>query len=355
MISVSIAIRLGDFALDITFDSDARIVALFGASGAGKSMTIGSIAGLVRPDRARIVLDDRVLIDTEARIVVPRHRRRVGLVFQDAQLFPHLSVRQNLDYGKWFAPGDGNGLAFDQVVTTLGIDHLLTRRPATLSGGERQRVAIGRALLASPRVLLMDEPLASLDEPRKREIMPLIARVADEFAVPIVYVSHAVEEVARLASDVVVLERGRIAARGAPDAVFAAMKLASGDPRVPRLSIVSGAVAERDEPYGLTRIAHPAGAIWLAGLVDAGREVKVAIRATDVALATARPLQLSVRTVLEGTVAIIEEDGPSASVTVALKGDGGLVASLTRKSVDELALTPGKPVFALVKAVTLSA
>lgn len=353
MISVDISTRLDSFALDVAFDSSARVVALFGASGAGKSMTIAAIAGLSHPSRGRIVLQDRVLLDTARRVSVPRHRRRVGLVFQDAQLFPHLSVRQNLAYGRWFAPRGEAGVAFDHVVSTLGIAHLLARRPATLSGGERQRVAIGRALLANPRVLLMDEPLASLDEPRKREIMPLIARVAEEFATPIVYVSHSVDEVARLAADVVVLDHGKVVARGAPDDVFAAMKLASGDPRLPRLSLLSGTVAERDERYGLTRIAHPAGAIWLTGLLDAGREARVAIRSTDVALATARPAQLSVRTVLEGTVETIEADGPSASVTLVLKGDGRLVASLTRKSADELSLAAGRNVFALVKSVAL--
>ena len=300
MISVDISTRLDNFALDVAFDSDARVVALFGASGAGKSMTIAAIAGLGDPSRGRIALDGRVLLDTAHRISVPRHRRRVGLVFQDAQLFPHLSVRQNLGYGRWFAPKGERGVAFDQVVATLGISHLLARRPMTLSGGERQRVAIGRALLATPRVLLMDEPLASLDEPRKREIMPLIARVAEEFETPIVYVSHSVDEVARLASDVVVLDRGKVVAQGAPEDVFAAMKLASGDARLPRLSLLSGTVAERDEAYGLTRLAHPAGAIWITGLLEAGCEARVAIRATDVALSLVRPTQLSVRTVLEG-------------------------------------------------------
>ncbi len=287
---------------------------------------------------------------------MPRHRRRVGLVFQDAQLFPHFSIRRNLSFGRWFAARGAPQIAFDHVVETLGIGHLLERRPATLSGGERQRVAIGRALLASPQLLLMDEPLASLDEPRKREILPLIARVATEFATPVVYVSHAVEEVARLAGDVVVLEHGRVVAQGAPADVFAAMKHATGDARLPRISVIRGAVAERDEAYGLTRIAHPSGAIWLSGLLpqQAG-DVGVAIRATDIALATVRPSQLSVRTVLEGTVETVEEDGASAAVTVALKGGGRVIASLTRKSADELGLVTGKPVFALVKSVALNA
>jgi len=219
MISVSIANRLDDFSLDIAFESDARVVALFGASGAGKSMTIGSIAGLVRPDRARIVLDDRVLTDTTERIVVSRHRRRVGLVFQDAQLFPHLSVRQNLDYGKWFAPKAEDGLAFDQVVATLGIDHLLARRPATLSGGERQRVAIGRALLSQPKLLLMDEPLSALDAATKDEILPFLQRLRDSLRLPVIYVSHDRREIERLAEHLLLMQSGHVEAAaglGAP-------------------------------------------------------------------------------------------------------------------------------------------
>lgn len=354
MLDVSVFTRLGDFTLDIAFASRARVVALFGVSGSGKSLTISTIAGLIKPERGRIALDDRVLLDTEKRVFVPRHRRRVGLVFQDAQLFPHLSIRRNLAFGRWFAPREAKSVDVDQVIGTLGIGHLLDRRPATLSGGERQRVAIGRALLASPQLLLMDEPLASLDEPRKREILPLIARVAEEFAIPVVYVSHAVEEVARLAGDVVVVEHGRVAAQGAPADVFAAMKHAAGDARLPRISVVSGAVAERDEAYGLTRIAHPSGEIWLSGLLSQHGDVRVAIRATDVALATVRPSQMSVRTVLEGTVEAVERDeGPQASVTIALKGDGRLVAQATRKAVDELALSRGSRVFALVKTVAL--
>lgn len=355
MLDVSILTRLDDFTLDIAFASQARVVALFGVSGSGKSLTISTIAGLIKPACGRIALGERVLLDTTQRIFVPRHRRRVGLVFQDAQLFPHLSIRRNLAFGRWFAPREAKSVDVDQVVATLGIGHLLDRRPATLSGGERQRVAIGRALLASPQLLLMDEPLASLDEPRKREILPLIARVASEFDIPVVYVSHAVEEVARLAGDVVVIERGRVAAQGAPVDVFAAMKHATGDARLPRISVIAGAVVERDEAYGLTRVAHPSGAIWLSGLLPLGGDVRVTIRATDVALATVRPSQLSVRTVLEGTVEAIEADGPSAAVTVALNGGGKVIASLTRKSADELGLAPGKAVFALVKSVALDA
>ena len=214
MIRVDVALKLGAFDLDVAFENDAGITALFGRSGSGKSMTINLIAGLARPDRGSIVLDGRVLVDTEASIFVPTYRRRVGLVFQDAQLFPHLSVRRNFLFGSWFAPKTARTIAFEPVVDTLGIEHLLKRKPARLSGGERQRVAIGRALLASPEILLMDEPLASLDTERKLEILPLIESLRDDLRIPIVYVSHSVDEVARLASRVVVLENGRVVAAG---------------------------------------------------------------------------------------------------------------------------------------------
>ena len=214
MITVNVALKLGSFDLDVAFENDAGITALFGRSGSGKSMTINLIAGLARPDRGRIVLDNTTLVDTEAHIFLPAYRRRVGLVFQDAQLFPHLSVKQNLLFGRWFAPKSERNIAFSRVVETLGIGHLLARKPALLSGGEKQRVAIGRALLATPQILLMDEPLASLDTERKLEILPLIEQLRDEFRIPIVYVSHAIEEVARLAASVVVMDHGHVVAVG---------------------------------------------------------------------------------------------------------------------------------------------
>ena len=180
------------FALDAAFTAGPGVTALFGPSGSGKSTVIRLLAGLERPEEGRITLGDSVLLDTESRRAVPPHRRRIGLVFQDALLLPHLSVKANLTYGRWFTPRGERRIAFDPVVEVLGIGHLLDRRPTTLSGGERQRVAIGRALLASPRLLLMDEPLASLDQARRQEILPFIERLRDAFAIPVVYVSHAV-------------------------------------------------------------------------------------------------------------------------------------------------------------------
>jgi molybdate transport system ATP-binding protein len=355
VIRVDVALKLAAFDLDIAFENDAGITALFGRSGAGKSMTINLIAGLARPDRGQIELDGRTLVDTERFIFVPAHRRRVGLVFQDAQLFPHLSVRQNLLFGRWFAPKADQTIGFDRVVETLGIGHLLGRKPARLSGGEKQRVAIGRALLASPKILLMDEPLASLDTERKLEILPLIESLRDNFRIPIVYVSHSVDEVARLAGRVVVLEGGRVVAIGPVEEILGSGLDQAGVSRFARSSVITGRLSGIDAEYGLTEISHPAGTIWLAGRAGPiGREARVVIKATDITLSTTRPRNLSIRTVLAGTVASIDtDDGPLAAVNIELEGHGQLLALATRKAIDELGLTRGDQVFALVKTVAL--
>jgi molybdate transport system ATP-binding protein len=206
----------GTFKLAAQFTAHEGITALFGPSGAGKTTIINLIAGLSRPERGRILLSGLPLVDTGAAIFVPRHKRRMGLVYQDAQLFPHLTVEQNLHFGRWFAPRGTDDLPADAVVATLGIADILHRRPARLSGGEKQRVALARALLSAPKLLLMDEPLAGLDHDRKQDIILLIERVRDEFRVPIIYVSHGLEEVRRLASEVVVLRDGRVIASGPP-------------------------------------------------------------------------------------------------------------------------------------------
>src|SRR5271156_5758977 len=214
MLSVAITHRLGGFTLDAAFDSEGGLTALFGRSGAGKTSLVNAIAGLYRPESGYVAVDGEILTDTATRTFVPPHRRRVGYVFQEGRLFPHLNVRQNLLYGRWFAPKAASGGEFDQIAGLLGIEDLLARRPANLSGGEKQRVAIGRALLARPRLLVMDEPLASLDERRRAEILPYIERLRDEMRVPIVYVSQSITEVARLATPLVVLSDGEVAAIG---------------------------------------------------------------------------------------------------------------------------------------------
>ena len=209
-IAIAVTHRQGDFALEVAFEANAHVVALVGPSGSGKTTVLNVIAGLVRAKHARVVVQGRVLTDTQQRIFVPPHKRRIGYVFQEGRLFPHLTVRRNLTYGRWFTPAHEHWAKLDEVVALLGIGHLLERRPGTLSGGEKQRVAIGRALLASPRLLLMDEPLASLDEARKSETLPYIERLRDELSIPIVYVSHSLAEVERLTDQIVRLDAGRV-------------------------------------------------------------------------------------------------------------------------------------------------
>ena len=214
MLVVEVEKRLGDFTLNALFASETGATGLFGPSGAGKTSVINMIAGLLKPDRGRIALDDEVLFDDAARIDVPIWRRRIGYVFQEGRLFPHLSVQHNLDYGRWMGGYAADAAAFSHAVELLDLGHLLDRRPGKLSGGERQRVAVGRALLMRPRLLWLDEPLASLDAARKADILPYLERLRDEARVPMIYVSHDAAEVRRIATRVVRLDGGRVTATG---------------------------------------------------------------------------------------------------------------------------------------------
>lgn len=354
MIELDIALKAGAFDLDVAFQNGGGISALFGPSGSGKTLTLKLIGGLLRPDSGTIKLDGRVLADTKRGVFVAPHRRRMGVVFQDSHLFPHLSVRQNLRFGRWFAPRGEPAIDFDAVVEILAIGELLSRHPAGLSGGERQRVAIGRALLCAPKLLLFDEPLAALDMARKLEILPLIERLRDEFAVPIVYVSHAIEEVARLANFVVVLDAGRVKAKGAPGEVFGALGGDSPWSRFDRISVLTMKVCGENAAYGLTELQHPAGTIWLAGPAGrAGGKVRIIVRATDVVLATRPPHDLSVRSFLSGQIGSIEKNGPLAAVEIVLDGGGRLYAVTTRHALDELGLDRGARLFALIKTSAL--
>jgi molybdate transport system ATP-binding protein len=354
MIEVDVALKIKSFDLDVAFQNGEGITALFGRSGSGKSLTLDLIAGLRRPDSGTIKLDGRVLVDRKRGTFVAPHRRRIGVVFQDSHLFPHLSVRRNLRFGRWFAPRGERGIDFNSVVEILAIGELLSRHPARLSGGERQRVAIGRALLCGPRLLLFDEPLAALDMERKLEILPLIERLRDEFAVPIVYVSHAIEEVARLANKIVVLDAGRVKAIGGPGEVFGALGRGSPWPRFDRISVLSMKVCGENAAYGLTELEHPGGTVWLAGPAGPlGGQVRIIVKATDVVLATRPPHDLSVRSSLRGQIGSIEKNGPLAAVEIVLEGEGRLYAVTTRHALDELGLDRGARLFALIKTSAL--
>jgi molybdate transport system ATP-binding protein len=354
MIEVDVQLAVGAFSLDVAFRNNTGVTALFGQSGSGKSVTLNIIAGLMRPDRGYVRLDGETLVDIDAQVFVPVSRRRIGLVFQDSNLFPHLSVKQNLLYGRWFAPRDARRIDFDAVVETLGIGKLLSRPPARLSGGERQRVAIGRALLSCPKLLLFDEPLAALDMQRKLEIMPLIEKVRDEFKVPMVYVTHAVEEVVRLARCVVILESGRVKFIGEPTTAFSRLSTASAEDRFNLSSVLEARVSNRPISHGLTALDHPAGLIWVAGDVGApGAPARVIVNATDVVVSLTRPEEISTRSMLRGNVAKIKIDGPLATIEIKLADNGYLLAAITRGALEDLALEVGSSVYALFKSAAL--
>ena len=344
--------RLGSFRLDGAFTSESGVTALFGRSGSGKTSMIRIIAGLTRPEEGRVQLDGEPLTDTAKGIFVPRHRRRFGYVFQEARLFPHLSVRSNLTYGRWFAPKTGGASDFDRVIDMLGIEPLLGRSPAKLSGGERQRVAIGRALLSSPRLLLMDEPLAALDDARKAEILPYLERLRDETQIPIVYVSHSIAEVARLASQVVVMRDGRVDAIGS--AVDVLSKPSTEEGRREAGALLEGTVESVDTIHRLATVALKTAQLQLPGTaVQPGKRVRILIPARDVMLATQKPEGLSALNILEGS---IRDLAPADDGTVEIQVDCGgdiVLSRITALSVERLALAPGKPVYAIIKTVAL--
>jgi molybdate transport system ATP-binding protein len=352
MIEFDVKHRLGALTLEAQFTAGRGLVALFGRSGSGKTSIINIIAGLMRPDRGRVIVDNNVLVDTDRGIFLPPHRRRLGYVFQEGRLFPHLTVRQNLLYGAWFARTTKNGSELSRVVELLGIGGLLDRRPGLLSGGEKQRVAIGRALFASPRLLLMDEPLAALDEARKDEILPYIERLRDDAKVPIIYVSHSISEVARLANLTVLLSGGKVVAAGPPAEIMQRLDLtkAAGDEEAGAL--IEAVVEEHDDTNSLTRLVSRAGTWRVPRLhAEAGKLLRMRIKARDVMIALEAPEGMSALNIIPGIVSEVGlSDGPAIEIKLDCHGEA-LVARLTRYSAGHLALQPGKTVFAIIKSV----
>jgi molybdate transport system ATP-binding protein len=356
-LAVSLRHRLGARMLDVAFAAPAAgVTALFGPSGAGKSSVLAAIAGLLRPDACRLVLDGTALADTEAGLWVRPECRRVGLVFQDARLFPHMTVATNLRYG--LRRAGAGAIRFDDVVDLLGLAPLLPRRPHTLSGGERQRAAIGRALLGQPRLLLMDEPLASLDAARKAEILPYLARLKAELALPIIYVTHALEEVAELADFLVLLRDLRVIAAGPLNemAARADLPLAQRDDAG---AVLTCQVVAHDPARRLTQLAS-AGLSLLVPLQAAsiGAALRVRIPAREVILARQDAAQLremlSLHNILPGTVRRVAEDARHDAAMVEIDAGGtALLSRITPDAVARLALAPGAPVLALVKSMSV--
>ena len=355
MLDVAVRRRLGAFTLGAAFRGpEEGITALFGPSGSGKSTVVAAIAGLLRPDEGHIRLGTETFFDAESGINLPLHRRRIGWVFQDARLFPHMSVRDNLLYGFRRAPAAERRIGLAQVVEMLGIGPLLSRRPQALSGGEKQRVAIARALLAQPRLLLMDEPLASLDAGRKAEILPYIERLRDDVRIPIVWVSHSLEEVGRLADTLVVLDQGHVVACGNVATVLTRLDLFPPDSPYEAGAVLAVRVVGHDEAFALTRLAFDGGELRVPRLDRAlGERLRIRVRARDVMLAASEPDGLSALNVL---AAVVDEvrmaDASQADVRLTI-GSARLVCRVTRLSAHKLGLAAGRRIFAVVKSVAI--
>lgn len=352
-LEVDIAFKRGEFALAATFSATAGLTAFFGRSGAGKSTLANLIAGLVRPDRGRIAIGDRVLYDGASGLWVPPEHRRIGYVFQEGRLFPHLSVRGNLEFSKRYLPADATPPALSEIIDLLNLGTLLDRRPNGLSGGEKQRVAIGRALLSAPRLLVMDEPLASLDAMHKAEILPYIERLRDDAGIPIVYVSHAIAEVVRLADTMVILDDGTTVTSGSVEEIMGRLDLRPLTGRYEAGAVLNVTVRGQDKTFGLTELGFTGGRL-LVPTVDAplGRQLRMRIRARDVALSLTAPTDTSFLNILPATVREIENaEGPQ--VEVLLDVGAPLIARVTRKSLATMDLRPGSKVYALIKAAAI--
>lgn len=347
--------RRGDFSLYVSFETGTGVTALFGRSGAGKTTVVTMVAGLARPREGRIALNGRTLFDSTARINLPPWKRRVGMVFQEARLFPHLSVRSNLLYGRW-AGRRQTTTDFDSVVALLGLEGFLARRPESLSGGEAQRVAIGRALMAGPDILLMDEPLSQLDGARRSEILPFLERLTHEGGVPILYVSHQVDEVARLANSIVVLAEGRVMASGPIEEVFGKFDLGPATGALEAGAILSATVLRHEPEFSLTWLSCGGATLVVPALSrDVGAVTRIRVRARDVTLALVEPTDISTRNVIPAEVVEVKfEDGAYAEILLVASGQY-LRSRITRKSAVELGLQPGRKTFALIKSIAVEA
>jgi molybdate transport system ATP-binding protein len=354
-LNVDVRGKRDGFSLDAAFTTEHGVTALFGRSGAGKTTIVSMVAGLLRPRSGRIFLNGRTLFDSAAKIDLSSRQRKVGFVFQEARLFPHLSVRSNLLYARWAGRRQAS-TTFDAIVALLGLEEFLDRKPGSLSGGEAQRVAIGRALLSSPDILLMDEPLSQLDGARRAEILPFLERLAHQGGVPILYVSHVVEEVARLADSIVVLSEGRVVTAGPIEEVFGRIDLGVATGRYEASTILTAMVSGHDQAFALTELALGHARLSVPRLPHpVGVSVRLRVRARDVALSLARPETLSIRNIIPATVDFVAiEEGAYAEVLLSVSGQH-LRARITRKSALELKLRPGSPVFALIKSIAIDA
>ncbi|MDU4354022.1 molybdenum ABC transporter ATP-binding protein ModC [Phytobacter diazotrophicus] len=352
MLELNFSQTLGTHRLQVAENLPASgITAVFGVSGAGKTSLINAISGLTRPEQGRIVLNDRVLYDAEKKICLPPEKRRVGYVFQDARLFPHYNVLGNLRYGM----AKSMAGQFDKLVALLGIEQLLERLPGGLSGGEKQRVAIGRALLTAPELLLLDEPLASLDIPRKRELLPYLQRLAREINIPVLYVSHSLDELLHLADKVMVLEAGAVKAFGNLEDVWGSSVMNPWLPQEQQSSILKVSVLEQHPHYAMTALALGDQHIWVNRLdKPLQAAVRIRIQATDVSLVLQPSGNTSIRNTLRAKV--VQNYDLDGQVEVQLDVSGRtLWARISPWARDELNIKPGLWLYAQIKSVSITA
>ncbi len=354
MLQVAVRKRLGDFALDAEFEvGDAGVVALFGRSGCGKTTLVNVIAGLLEPDTAAVKLGGVTLDDTAAGTRLPAERRRIGYVFQDSRLFPHFDVAGNLRYGLKRVPGGEPAILFEEVVALLGLEALLARRPNHLSGGERQRVAIGRALLSQPRLLLLDEPLASLDAALRDEVLPYLNRLRGRLAIPVVYVSHQFDEVLRLATHLVLMEQGRVIASGELAAVSLdpALRMIVGPDAIG--AVLDGEIVGHEAESGFARLRLGENLLRILSDEPVGRRVRVQLLARDLILAIGDPAGLSVRNSMSATVVSVTPDDSHTDLVLLDIGGPQVVARITKASTRDLGVRPGLSLRVLVKSVSI--
>ena len=354
MLSVNITKAFGSFRLETQFEvEEGSITAIFGKSGAGKTSTINAIAGLTRPDVGVIQIGNTTLFDQNLRINLPIYKRQIGYVFQDDRLFPHMTVQNNLIYGTPKNRDVANSLNLTDITGLLELAPLLERRPRTLSGGENQRVAIGRALLSNPKLLLMDEPLASIDVQHPFEILPFIQRVREKTGITIIYVTHALEEVIFIADQIILLSEGQVTAQGTVEEIMSRLDLHPMTSRFDAGAVISAIYSGYDREFDLGELSFDGGTLRIAGLnAEIGIHLRAHIRARDVSLMLDKPKDTSVLNVFKGElIEIRHEDGPQLDLLINIGTP--LIARITRKSLNDLNLDIGSKVYAMIKAVAI--
>ena len=354
MLSVNFTKAFGSFRLETQFEvEEGSITAIFGKSGAGKTSTINAIAGLTRPDVGVIQIGNTTLFDQNLRINLPIYKRQIGYVFQDDRLFPHMTVRNNLIYGTPKTRDVANSLNLTDITGLLELAPLLERRPRSLSGGEKQRVAIGRALLSNPKLLLMDEPLASIDVQHRFEILPFIQRVREKTGITIIYVTHALEEVIFIADQIILLSEGQVTAQGTVEEIMSRLDLHPMTSRFDAGAVISAIYSGYDREFDLGELSFDGGTLRIAGLnAEIGIHLRAHIRARDVSLMLDKPKDTSVLNVFKGElIEIRHEDGPQLDLLINIGTP--LIARITRKSLNDLNLNIGSKVYAMIKSVAI--